>query len=205
MPRYSLSMSDLRRRCYELLEQGPIGDRSMRIVSRLLILLIIVNLIAVTMESIPNLQAQYAVWFSAIEWVSLIAFTVEYIVRIWVAVEHAPYRHLPARVARLRFARSAEGVIDLLAVLPFWFAFLIPADLRFVLVLRIVRFLKLARYSPAVRSLIEALYAERRALFGCVVILLGTTMIAGSLMYLAERHVQPDKLGTIPDAMGGRS
>jgi voltage-gated potassium channel len=51
------------------------------------------------------------------------------------------------------------------------------------------------------RSLIEALYNERRALFGCVVILIGTTLVMASLMHLAERRVQPDKLGTIPDAM----
>jgi voltage-gated potassium channel len=70
-----------------------------------------------------------------------------------------------------------------------------------ILIFRIVRFLKLARYSPALRSLLDALYSERRALFGCVVILLGTALIAASLMYLAERSVQPDKLGTIPDAM----
>src|SRR5712675_1333392 len=47
----------------------------------------------------------------------------------------------------------------------------------------------------------DALYNERRALFGCIVILIGTTLVTASLMYLAERHVQPDKLGTIPDAM----
>jgi voltage-gated potassium channel len=37
-------------------------------------------------------------------------------------------------------------------VLPFWFAFLLPADLRVVLVLRMIRFLKITRYSPAMRS-----------------------------------------------------
>ena len=70
-----------------------------------------------------------------------------------------------------------------------------------LLVLRIIRFLKVARYSPAMRSLLEALYRERRALLGCVVILIATTLIMATLMYLAERHVQPGKLGTIPDAM----
>src|SRR5438128_12167184 len=64
-----------------------------------------------------------------------------------------------------------------------------------------VRFLKLARYSPAMRSLLDALYNERRALFGCFVILLGATLVAASIMHVIEGHVQPDKFGTIPDAM----
>jgi len=77
----------------------------------------------------------------------------------------------------------------------------LPGDLRVVLVFRIVRFLKLARYSPAMRSLLDALYSERRALFGCFVILLGATLLAASVMHVVEGHAQPDKFGTIPEAM----
>src|SRR5262249_32610706 len=137
----------------------------------------------------------------AIEWISLVVFTLEYVARVWVAVEHAPNRHLRPMKARLKFIFSAAGIIDLLAVLPFWIGLVFETDLRFMLVFRIARFLKLTRYSPAMRSLIEALYTERRALFGCFVILIGITFVTASLMHIAERHVQPDKLGTIPDAM----
>ena len=64
-----------------------------------------------------------------------------------------------------------------------------------------IRFLKIARYSPAMRSLLEVIYRERRALFGCVVILIGATILAAALMHIAEGGSQPEKLGTIPDAM----
>ncbi len=101
----------------------------------------------------------------------------------------------------MEFVSSPLGLIDLLAVLPFWFAFALPADLRVLLVFRMVRFLKLARYSPAIRSLLDVLYSERRALFGCFVILLGATLFAASIMHVVERHAQPDKFGTIPEAM----
>ena len=136
-----------------------------------------------------------------IEICSLIVFTVEYGLRIWVSIEHTPYRHLTHRRARLKFVISPFGIIDLLAVLPFWLAFILPADLRTLLVFRMARFLKLARYSPGMRSLLEVLYTERRALLGCLVILLGATLLAASVMHLVEGHAQPDKFGTIPEAM----
>jgi voltage-gated potassium channel len=193
--------ASLRRRLYEILEHGPIGDRMGRVTARLIVVLIMVNLAAVVLESVPDYGARYGGLFLGVELVSLIVFTVEYALRVWVAVEHAPHRHLKKSAARLKFVTSAFGIIDLLAVLPFWFAFAAPADLRVLLIFRTIRFLKLARYSPGMRSLLAALYAERRALFGCLVILLGATLVAATVMHLVERHVQPDKFGTIPDAM----
>jgi len=201
MPQRKDHVNALRHRVYDVLEHGPIGERRMRIVSRLLIMLIVVNLVAVTLESVPQYEHAYALEFFVIEALSLVVFTIEYLLRIWVAAEHAPYRQLSPYRARLKFVTSASGIIDLISVLPFWLGFIAPAELRVFLIFRIVRFLKLARYSPALRSLLDALYSERRALFGCVIILLGSALIAASLMHLAERSVQPDKLGTIPDAM----
>ncbi|MCC6775449.1 MAG: ion transporter [Hyphomicrobiales bacterium] len=197
----SRSRTALRRRWYALLEQGPIGDRSSMIVDRVLVTLIIVNLLAVVLESVPELAARYGFWFEAIEIVSLLAFTLEYLLRLWVAVEHRPYRHQRALQARWHYATSAAGIVDLIAILPFWFAPLLPPDLRALVVIRAIRFLKIARYSPAMRSLLEVIYREQRALFGCVVILVGATVIVASIMHIVEGKVQPDKLGTIPDAM----
>jgi voltage-gated potassium channel len=193
--------SEARRSVYDILDHGGIGHPGSIAVNRGIVLLITVNLLALTLESVPHLQARFAPWFTALEVVSLIAFTVEYLLRVWIAPEHAPYRHLGARRARLKFIASPMGIVDLLAVLPFWFAFIVPADLRVLVVFRIVRFLKLVRYSPGIRSLLEALQRERRALFGCFVILLGASLVAASLMHIVEGHVQPDKFGTIPDAM----
>ena len=192
---------ELRRRVYQVLEQGPVGDLLSVAVDRFLVALILVNLVAVALETVPAIEAQYALLFALIEVVSLVVFTVEYALRLWSAVEHVPHRHLGPAQARLKYALSAAGLIDLIAVLPFWFALVVPADLRVVLVFRIVRFFKIARYSPAMRSLLDVLYRERRALFGCLVIALGTALVAAALMHLAEGRVQPDKLGTIPDAL----
>ncbi len=194
-------LRELRKRVYQVLEQGPVGDRLSSAVDRFLVLLIVVNLLAAALESMPQYQTRHAALFALVEYFSLVVFTVEYGLRLWCAVEHGPHQHLAARRARMKYALGTSGIIDLIAVLPFWFAVFLPGDLRFVLVFRMVRFFKIARYSPAMRSLLDVLYTERRALFGCLVIAIGSSVVAASLMHLAEGKVQPDKLGTIPDAL----
>jgi voltage-gated potassium channel len=192
---------ELKRRIADILEEGPVGDQPSRIVGRLIMVLIVANLVAVTLESVPELAARYQMLFSTVESVSLVVFTIEYAARIWVAGEHPSQHHLRPAKARWRYVSSLAGIVDLLAVVPFWFAFLLPTDLRILLMFRILRFLKLTRYSPGMRSLLDVLYNERRALFGCFVILLGATLVSATAMHLVERHAQPEKFGTIPDAM----
>src|SRR5947207_6544425 len=93
MARQGRPADDLRRRVYEILERGSPDDRISILVDRLIVLLIAVNLISVALESMPELAVRYALVFDTIEYVSLVVFTIEYGLRLWVAVEHAPFRH----------------------------------------------------------------------------------------------------------------
>lgn len=191
----------LRQSLYGILEAGSDGNRLGRLAAWALTGLIAATLAATVIESVPRSAAAYGRWLTAIEALALLIFSLEYLARLWVAIEHPPWRRLGPIRSRLRFAVSPSGLVDLAAILPFWLSLLVPADFKVLLVLRLVRFFKLTRYSPAIRSLLDALNAERRALFGCFVILFGATLMAAALMHLAEGEVQPDKFGTIPDAM----
>jgi voltage-gated potassium channel len=191
----------LRQRLYELLEHGAAAGGASRLINGAIIALIVVNLIAAVLESVPELQQRYGSLFTAIEVISLGVFTLEYGLRLWLAGAHDHSGGSNAWHARWMYATSFNGIVDLIAIAPFWVALFVPWDLRAILVFRVFRLLKLARYSLGVRSLLDALYEERRALAGCVVIFAGATLLAASLMYLAEREVQPDKLGTIPLAL----
>ncbi len=166
-----------------------------------LIALVIVTLVATVLESVPRLGAAYRQLFDAIEYTALAVFSAEYVARLWTAVEHPLWQRLGPLRSALRFAASPAGIVDLAAVAPFWLSFFVAGDLKVLLVLRLLRFFKLTRYSPAMRSLLEALYTERRALVGSFVILCGATLLAAAVMHLAEGAAQPDKFGTIPDAM----
>ena len=119
--------------------------------------------------------------------------------RLWSVAGHS-HAHRPAVAARLEYALSGLGIIDLLAFLPAAIA-LVTGDRRALALFGMLPFFKLVRYSPAMRSLLAALHAERRALFGCIVILTGAVLLFASLLYAIEHNVQPDKLGTIPQAM----
>jgi len=191
--------ADLRRWLYEILDQGTIGSPIGRRVNRGIVLVVVISLVSISLESVPELAARYWFWFRAIEIVATLIFTLEYALRLWGAAENPRYgRH---RAARINFIKSPLGIIDLIALLPLWLTFVMSLDVRFLLVLRAFRLFKLARYSPAMRSLLDALYAERRALMGCLVILLGAALFSAAVMHLVEGNVQPDKFGTIPDAM----
>ena len=190
-----------RRRLYEILERSSVNDALVHAVHVFLIVLIVVNVTAVVLESVPSLRHAYGRIFIAIELVSGIIFTAEYAARFWCSPEHAPWQHLPPWRARLKWIAHPQSIIDLLAILPFYLLFADVGGLRAFLLLRLFRFFKLARYSPGLTSLMDAIYSERRALIASGVILIGTVLLAASAMNLVEREIQPDKFGTIPDAM----
>ena len=190
-----------RRRCYEVLDVGSHHDPASRLVHRVLIALILLSVTAVVLESVPSLAARYSMLFHGIEIIAAMIFTLEYGLRLWAAVEHPPLMRLPRWRARLIYSMQPTMLIDIGAVIPFYIALFGPADLQVLLLLRLVRFFKLARYSPGIRSLLEAIHAERRALVACLVILGGLMIVAAAVMHVVEGAAQPDKFGSIPDGM----
>jgi len=96
---------------------------------------------------------------------------------------------------------SAEGLIDLVAVAPFVLAQMTDVDLRMIVLVRLLRFFKFARYSPGFHSLVEAVRAERHALVACILILASVILISAGFLYVLEHKAQPDKFGSILEAM----
>lgn len=198
---HAASILHVRRRCYEVLDVGSTHDKLSRFVHRSLVICILLSVLTVIFESVKSLHEAYPSFFRGMEILACIIFTLEYVLRIWAAVDHPPLRKLPKWRARLLYATQPSLLIDLLAVLPLYLAFFGSSDLQILLIIRLLRFFKLARYSPGMRSLAEAVYAERRALLACLVILGGLMVVTASLMHMVESAAQPDKFGSIPEAM----
>jgi voltage-gated potassium channel len=188
-----------RDRLYELLEHDHPPDSIGSRFSRLIIFIIIIYLLATIFASVPDYEIRFGWLFSAIRVGALLVFGLEYVARIWTVPGHSPRKKSPAK-DRIEYATSSLGVIDLVAFLPAAVALGFGSRPTLAL-LGVLPFFKLVRYSPAMRSLLAALHAERRALFGCLVILAGAVLVFASLLYAAEHDAQPDKLGTIPQAM----
>ena len=194
-----LNAPDLRDRLYELLEHDhlpySVGSRFVR----LIVFIIIIDVLAMILASVPEYDARFGGVLTAVKVGAVIVFALEYIARLWSVVGHSPRILSPAQ-DRLEYMFSSLGIIDLLAFLPASVA-LFAADHAMLAVLGVLPFFKLVRYSPAMRSLLAALHAERRTLVGCLVILMGAVLVFASLLYAIEHDVQPDKFGTIPEAM----
>jgi voltage-gated potassium channel len=190
----------LRRRAHLILDYG--GGRGVaRVVHYALIGLVALSVAAVVLESVPDLAHDYEQVFLWIEYIAVAAFTVEYLMRVWCAPEHTPYSGMSALAARWAFVRSGSALIDLGAILPVYLSFFFSADLRVLIFLRLLRFFKLARYSPGIRSLMAVMEAERKALIASGIILFGGVLFSAAAMHVAEHEVQPQNFGSIPEAM----
>ena len=192
--------ASLRHRVYEILEGVRVDDRVADALDMFLVVLILANVAAFAAETVPSLHHEYADWFSAFEAFSVSVFTIEYLARLWTAVEVPFLRRQPAWRARLKWAGRPYLIIDLLAILPFYLHHMFGLDLRFVRVLRLLRFLKLSRYSPAMHTLVRVLYNERRALSGAGLLLFAAVTFAATGIYFLEHEAQPDKFGSVPES-----
>ena len=191
-----------KRRIFEVLEVLPVGDPVALFVERAIIILIVVNVASVVLETVPDLRSRYGKVFLGIEIGTVVLFALEYLLRVWVSDEHVPLKRHGRIGARLYYIVSPSAVVDLLAVAPSLIGFVFGVyDVNVFAVFRLLRFLKLARYSAGMSSLINAVASERRALAASAVIMAGLIVTAASLMHAIEGTIQPDRFGSIPIAM----
>lgn len=195
-----MSVHRIRRRLYEVLETAIAGDRVSRAFDIALAVFILANVLAVALGTVSSIQRQYGTALASFERLSVVVFTIEYVLRLWVAIEAPLYRRPVA--GRLRYMMSWPAVVDLVAVLPFYLPFG-GIDLRFVRLLRLLRLLrvlKLGRYSRSMQVLVDVLSAKRSELWSSLTILAILLFSAGGLMYYVEHPSQPEVYSSIPQA-----
>ncbi len=150
--------------------------------------LIVTSAVTFVLETEPDLE-QYKHYFDILDWTFLLLFAMEYILRIYTALN------------RRVFIFSFFGIVDLLAILPA--LVLIPGFrvLRILRVLRVFRIFKATRFILAVDRMIDALSEVRRELFALVILSSMFVYLAACGIYYFERDAQPKDFGSIPDAM----
>ncbi|MGH8204626.1 MAG: ion transporter, partial [Steroidobacteraceae bacterium] len=193
-------MGELRQRTYRIIEHAADGPQG-RLVNGLLIGLILANVAAIVLASVTPIGARYHAWFSAFEWLSIFLFTFEYLARVWVAVERDDGRYAAPVRGRIRYMLSPLALIDLLAILPFYLAFLVPVDLRFMRIFRLFLIFKLTRYHASMSLLGRVVRNEARPIAAALFVLATLLMVAASFAFIAEHEAQPQVFASIPDAM----
>ena len=194
----------IKHRIFRLIEAGSPGDWPSVLFDVFMVALIVTNALAAVLATVDTIQARFATPLQIFELVSVAIFTLEYVARLWVCREHVYLRDEGPVMARVRFAVQPLAIIELLAILPFYLALIMPlggADLRVLRLLRLLRLLKLARYSPAMATLGRVLAAESRAIAAALLVMLCLITASATALYMVERTIQPDELGSIPAAM----
>jgi voltage-gated potassium channel len=165
----------------------------------LIFALIVLNVLATVAGTVESVQAQFGSFLRTFELVSVIVFTVEYVLRLWACIEDEAYEG--AISGRIDFAWSLPALVDLAAILPFYLT--LGLDLRVVRVLRLFRIFRLAkaaRYFPALRLFGQVFREKREEIVISLAALAMLLVMTSSLIYYAERGVQPDVFGSIPEA-----
>lgn len=153
-------------------------------------LLIVLSLVAFSVETLPSLPAGWRRFLQAVEVISVMLFSAEYLLRLWVA-DNKP-----------KFAFSFFGIIDLLAILPFYLSFGIDLrSIRAFRLLRLFRILKLARYSKTIRRFHRAIIIAREEVILFLFLTLILLYLAAVGIYHFEHDAQPEVFSSVFHSM----
>ena len=158
-----------------------------------LIVFILGSVVAIKLDSVASIHAQYGDWLYVAEWFFTIMFAIEYGLRLW-CIQNT-----------WQYARSFYGVIDLLCIVPTFVSLWIAGSqyflvIRVLRVLRIFRVLRMVRYVGEAELITQALIASRRKITVFVASVLCLVLIFGSFMYLIEGGNNPG-FASIPDSL----
>jgi voltage-gated potassium channel len=190
-----------RRRLTTLFGDDGQHNPSTRYFNGALALLIVLNVAAVALETVEPLRARYEAEFALIEEVATAIFVVEYLLRLWTAVDlhDGQYRH--PLWGRLRYATSFFAVIDFISIAPTLLGMLGAGDLRMLRLFRLLRMVKLTRHSTVFNLIWTVLREELQTTGALVFILCLTVTVSGSLMYMIEGDEPNTLFSSIPVSM----
>ena len=144
-------------------------------------LIIVLSLISFSLETLPNISKEFRLVLEKFEFVSIVIFSIEYVLRVLVTKKP------------LRYIFSFYGIIDILAILPFYLnRFLDLRFLRAFRVFRIFRALKLIRYNKALNRFNVAFKIVKEELVLFFIVILIMLFIVSAGIYSFENEAQPE-------------
>jgi voltage-gated potassium channel len=164
-----------------------------------IITLIVLNVIAVMLETVAAIHSKYKTFFDIFDKISVYIFTAEYILRVWSCNHDPRYGH--SIRGRLKYIFSFGAIIDLLAFLPYYVHVIAGLDLRTLRILRLMRFFRLFRLTAYMKStkMVANIFKTRmNELLLSLVLAVFLIIIASCLLYFAEHNVKDTGFTSIP-------
>ncbi len=183
-----------------LFDEGDARPPAAWAAKTILLTAVVVSVVSASLETVEPLVARYHLLFAAIELVATSVFGLEYALRLWAAPEREPDAGSPGR-ARLRYATSAAGIIDLLAILPVFASVLVPLDPDWLRVGRLLRLFKVGRYAPALPLFAAVIRNESRPLLAALMVMTVLLVLNSGIMFALERTAQPTAFASLPHTM----
>ena len=191
-------MVRLRQKTFDILSDNNRYNDGYNIFRVFIISLILFNVFSLCLDSVEAINQGFSMWFKSIDLTAKAVFFVEFILRLWSCVEDRREENRHPVFGRLKFMTQFLSVIDFLAFIP-WFLF--PINPNTALILELVVILKIIRYSPALKTLGEVLYYERKPVFAALFTMLIVFVFASGVIWVLEKDVQPDTFSSIPASM----
>lgn len=183
----------LKYKTFKLVEKGSHGSRINSLFDIIIMVLILLNVFAIILETFPHLYNKYKYLFKLFELISVIIFSTEYLMRIYVSdLTHPSSSKIKSA---FKFIFSIYGLIDLLAILPFYIPFIIKIDLRFIRVIRLTRFLrilKINRYNNSLNLIWTVIKEKRTELVITGFITFLVLLVSSFVMFHVEHEQQPE-------------
>jgi voltage-gated potassium channel len=186
-------MEQMKYNVYQLIRDGYKKSLPGKIFDSFIIFLISLNSLLVVIDTF-DMPSEFVKISYIIEVISVIIFTVEYLLRLWTAPYLYPEKKPAA--ARLKYIFTFMALVDLLAILPFYVPFLIPEDLlvlRLIRMARLIRLFKLNRYTSSFRTIGAVFRDKASQLLSSFFAIFVLMIISSVLMCEIEKAAQPDK------------
>jgi voltage-gated potassium channel len=191
-----------KRKVHILLHPELGESKADKFVNAFIITLIVLNVIAVMLETVKPLHEKYERIFHYFDMISVGIFTIEYVLRVW-SCTHDP-RYKGSVKGRIKYVLTPGALIDLLAFLPTYFHAFLDFDLRILRLLRFFRFFRLFRltaYTKSAQMIFNVFKSRFNELVLSFVMVIFLIIIASCLLFFAEHNAQPDDFSSIPATM----
>lgn len=177
-----------KKRIFDIIQIGQRNDIVSRAFDFFIVIAIFANIAVLCIETFDG-AAEYFDILNTIEFITILIFIIEYLLRIWTAEYLYPGKTKGKAV--LRFLVSFDGIVDLCTILPFFFLSGFVA-LRMLRVVRILHLFRINSYYDSINVITSVLKDKKNQLISSIFIILVLIMTSSLCMYSAEHEVQPE-------------